>query len=331
MNIKLNHTSDFYVSKLNSSFRRYYDKAVEMLARGHTHISGRVESDDFQGQFQLLYLALDLDNPELFCYSKTVQQATNGTDLILDYKFEYDADSINDLDKELNEEVDRIVAIINKIDDDYDKLYRLNRYITIRCRGYLSAADVASNAYGALISKKSRCEGICKAAKMILDRLGFENLIAAGSASANGGSEPHSWNMVKVKDHWYHFDFMWNMSYAAEGKFPIPVYTFLDDETIHIDHKPMYCYPVANDKSHLYWNIHEVMVDSVFSLGKVEVVPFKNNYFALAMFKEPLSDYEVQYELPKWGYTNFNPGDIANYFHTTYVAPLKIGIFYFEN
>ena len=332
MNIKLNRKSDFYASQLTSDFRSYYESAINQLAKGHNHITGRVHvGDDFQAQFKLLYLAIDLDNPEIFCYAKEVEQAVDGNTLILDYKFEYEKDDVNKFDEELNNEVDRIVEIINKIEDDYDKIYRLNRYITVRCRGYMSMEHVASNAYGALISKKSRCEGICKAAKMILDRLGFENFIATGEADNGQNVEPHSWNMIKVKDKWYHFDFMWNVSYAQNGKFPIPIYTFLDDETIKIDHTPMYQFPVCDDKSHLYWVTHNCQIKSTFDLGKVEVVSFKESYFAIAKFPEPLNAYEAEYELSDWGYANFNPGNLSKSFYATYVKPLQIGIFYFEN
>ena len=332
MAVKLIKKYDYYASLLNSSFRAYYEKAIDALAKGNNHIRGRVEAgDDFEAQYKLLYLAIDMDNPEIFFYDKEVQRATDGNELILDYKFVYDEKDIKEMDRELNEEVDRIVAIINKIDDIYDKLYRLNRYLTIRCREYMSWDHVASNAYGALISKKSRCEGICKAAKMILDRLGIENFIAVGDATNNGTKQAHSWNMVKVNDQWYHFDFMWDLGLAREGKYPIPIYTFLDDATIYIDHRPSYKYPCACDTSHLYWNVHNVQIKSVFDLGKVEIVPFKSNYFALAMFPEPLTPYEADYELAKWGMDNFNPGEICNYFTSSYVSPLKIGIFYFEN
>ena len=331
MAIKLNPKFDYYASLLNPSFRSLYEKAIDELARGRTRISGRVEAEDINSQCQLLYLAIDLDNPEIFCFNKEVETSFNGNVLTLEYKYVYDEHDIKEMDKELNEEVDRICAIINKIDDDFDKLYRLNRYLTIRCRTHMSVAHVASNAYGALITKKCRCEGICKAAKMILDRLNIENFIAIGDATSGGQTLAHSWNMVKVKDRWYHFDFMWDLSLAQDGKYPIPIYTFFDDKTIYIDHRPSYHYPCACDDSHLYWNLHKVQIKSVFHLAEVEVVPFKANYFAIAMFPEALTPYEVQYELPEWGQSNFNPHNICNYFYTAYVEPLKIGIFYFEN
>ena len=334
MNIKLNTHFDFYASHLNDEFKEFYHEIITHLAKGDNRISHRVRNgDDLNHQLELLYLAVDLDNQEIFCYSKQVNHQLDGNRLTLEYKFEYDARDVGDYNDQLVAEVDRICAIIEKIDDDFDKLYRLNRYLTIRCRAYMSTAHVASNAFGALITKKSRCEGICKAAKMILDKLGFENLIACGNSQVDGVKEAHSWNMVKVKGNWYHFDFMWNLGYAREGKHPIPVYTFINDAIIHIDHIPFYqsFFPTANDCSHLYWVTHKCQIRNNFELDGVEIVPFKTCYFAIAQFPEPLSEYEADYELTKWGINSFNPQKMCTHFHSTYIRTLQLGIFYFEN
>ena len=332
MRIELNEHYDFYASRLRGEYLSIYRKVLASLSKGVTKISVDLPSgDDVNEQLQLLYYAVDLDNPELFCYSKQVDFSASGSTLNLNYTFEYEKDDVPAFNEELIAEVNRIVEIIRKIDDDYEKLYRLNRYLCVRVRGFMSTEHIAGNAYGALIGKKSRCEGVCKAAKLILDALGFDNFIAFGEATANGATQMHTWNMVNVHGQWYHFDFMWNIGFSMEGKFAIPIYTFFDDETISIDHTPHYDYPRASDDSHLFWNIHKCRINSVFELADIDVLPFKQNYYAIAVFPEPLSEYEQTREIIRWMNTSFAQRNLSQNRGATYIPNLKLGVFFFEN
>ncbi len=57
-------------------------------------------------------------------------------------------------------------------------------------------------AKGALINKISVCQGYAEAFKLMMDRIGVNNIIVYGTGNGNS----HAWNMVEINGFWYHVD-----------------------------------------------------------------------------------------------------------------------------
>jgi transglutaminase-like putative cysteine protease len=74
-----------------------------------------------------------------------------------------------------------------------------------------AAANPASNpvsftAYGALVNGSAVCDGYAKAMKLLLDSAGIKSLYVSGTATNDGGSSPHAWDMAQVSGKWYYLD-----------------------------------------------------------------------------------------------------------------------------
>lgn len=153
--------------------------------------------------------------------------------------------------------------------------------------------------YGALILKTARCEGYAKAAKIILDRTGFNSIIAFGQALNGNSIENHAWNIIEYKAQYYHFDFTWN---AIKTQYSIPCqeYMFLDDLDAHVEHFPKYQYPLCNDATKTFWALNNGIIKYHSDLSRVNIVPFNNNYMAIAKMPEKLSDFELRDDIFTW-------------------------------
>ena len=65
--------------------------------------------------------------------------------------------------------------------------------------------------YGALIDKKSVCEGYAKSLKYLLDAAGIPCVIVQGTATnSSGKTENHAWNCVNIDGKWYYIDATWD-------------------------------------------------------------------------------------------------------------------------
>ena len=64
----------------------------------------------------------------------------------------------------------------------------------------------AYTAYGALVNKAARCEGIALAYYRLARALGLDCRILAGELTENGETDAHAWNAVKLGESWYHVD-----------------------------------------------------------------------------------------------------------------------------
>ena len=69
-----------------------------------------------------------------------------------------------------------------------------------------------SNIYGALVENTCICEGYAESFKIILDKLDIPCVLVYGDGlDANGQTEAHAWNEVKMDDdNWYAVDVTWD-------------------------------------------------------------------------------------------------------------------------
>lgn len=70
-------------------------------------------------------------------------------------------------------------------------------------------------AYGACVNGKAVCEGYA----LLLYRLFLENDIDARVIEGTGNGEAHSWDIVKIDDHYYYIDSTWNSTYGSHDWF----------------------------------------------------------------------------------------------------------------
>lgn len=101
----------------------------------------------------------------------------------------------------INNELKRILnSIISTNMSDFDKVKAINKYLIDRYQYDYSL--VSNNAYTALTTGKTTCQGYAMTTYKMLKLAGLENRIITGTL--NGVA--HGWNLVKVDGQWYHLD-----------------------------------------------------------------------------------------------------------------------------
>ena len=101
-----------------------------------------------------------------------------------------------------------------------DQIKKIHNYLTMNIRyddSFIPNA-FSHTAYGALILGQGVCDGYAESFKYLLDIIGIENHLIFGTV--NG--QAHAWNLVKIKDQYFHFDLTWN----DDDKGQVPVYTY---------------------------------------------------------------------------------------------------------
>jgi len=93
------------------------------------------------------------------------------------------------------------------------------------------------NAYGAIINKIAVCDGFSSAFALLAQKLGFECMLVLGhSVYSLGTFSDHAWNIVKMRDRFYHMDVTWDArKYDEFGEYSYD-YFMLQDEEISNDH-----------------------------------------------------------------------------------------------
>lgn len=322
---------NFYSEKLTGDFLRLYQASVENLSRGIlTTRTVFAELADIQAGIGLVIEAIIYGCPELFYIEQQVEVSASGNEVTLNFTNKYKDENISELWDKLNREINRIVEKVNAIPDPYEKIKRINNYLCARVKHNSSTAGRFGDPYGALILKEARCDGYARAAKLILDRAGFNSIIAIGQADDGNVIENHTWNIIEYNSRYYHFDFSWN---ASKGQYDIPgqVYMFLDDKTAYIEHFPKHSYPTCSDASMTFWAKNNGIIRYHSDLSRINIVPFNHNYMAIAKLSEKLTEFELRDDIFTWMQDELAGYNYGSQFSYSYRERLDLLIFYFIN
>ena len=110
-----------------------------------------------------------------------------------------------------NDEINRIVAGINKSWSDEEKVFYVHDYLVKNVEYDNSYANHAG--YDALIEKTAVCEGYSIAFCDICTKLGIPAVMVASNTMH------HAWNAVKIRGKWYYVDCTWDdPTYYVNGQ-----------------------------------------------------------------------------------------------------------------
>lgn len=334
ISIALQNRDNFYARRLTGDHRRLYEACVDNLSRGVFRTTVTLESqsaEEMSAGMEEVLEAVLVGCPELFFVDQGVETACGGNSVTLTFKNKYGGENVSEMNDRLNGEIDRISGIIGAIPDTFGKIHRLNRYLCARVRPNSSIESRFGDAYGALILREARCEGFAKAAKLILNRVGIESVIASGKAEGDDGTrEDHSWNVIAMDGNYYHCDFTWNAGGSYAG-IPGQEYMFLDDQMIMKNHFPEYAFPACTDGSKTFWARNKGFVRYHSDLSRIKIVPFKNNYLAIAQYAEPLDPDEVNDSAITWMRDELAASSYGADYSYRFNEKLNLLVFFFIN
>ena len=157
--------------------------------------------------------------------------------------------------EKFNASVNNILSGITSSMTDFDKEVYLHDALAQKA-SYVTGAQNAHNAYGALVDGQTVCEGYAEALQYLLQMAGIQSFLATGASinPSTGVGEPHAWNYVKLGDKFYHLDLTWN----DQQSFTYHAYFNLSDDEIKKDHSIEtvgFALPECNDNDQNYFKI----------------------------------------------------------------------------
>ena len=120
-------------------------------------------------------------------------------------------------------------ALLNSLkvsgNNDYAKVTAIYDYITKQVKYDYDEARQSSignplsyTAYGALISKKSVCQGYALLFYRLCNQAGVPCRIITGKAKGANGVEQHAWNAVRISGKYYNVDATWDATMKQAGR-----------------------------------------------------------------------------------------------------------------
>lgn len=156
---------------------------------------------------------------------------------------------------ELESVIAPIVEQVSLLQDDFDKELFIHDYLVENCT-YSEAEDpnnyLNNTIYGALVQKKTLCDGYALAFKLLMNRSGLFCSTVSGFVK---DELPHRWNIVYIDDQFYHVDVTWNDADMEHSKNMIfHGYFNLSRQAISYNHQIAFeeILPPANDETNYY-------------------------------------------------------------------------------
>lgn len=103
----------------------------------------------------------------------------------------------------------RLAALTPNGADDAALVRSINALLCDAAVYDLNAPD-RGTAAGALVDGKCVCEGYARAFQLMCEKAGIDSVCILGDSTANGKTEGHMWNAVRIDGVWYYCDPTWN-------------------------------------------------------------------------------------------------------------------------
>lgn len=197
-------------SQLDDGDRELYDVIKKGLLEYDTEIVVRRFSyteDDIQN---VMWYIMQ-DSPEIFWveWKWDVRSQTDGFTIVPSYIF--DTAEIDAKRAELEQAAEEIVGEAEAAGDtSLARVRYVHDYLIQNCTYNEDAGNVAHTSYGAIMGHEAVCDGYTQAVRLLLGKLGIESRYVEGTATSDGRTQGHAWNLVKIEDSWCNMDVTWD-------------------------------------------------------------------------------------------------------------------------
>lgn len=249
----------YYYNRLSDKEKALYStmyKGVTALKR-EIYFSSAVT----QKSFHTVYQALTLDNPHLYYLNQSCMNysvSVSGTRIFPQYFCT--KEQIAEYNSRTEKCVTDIISSLNILHaSESDKVKKIHDYIATQIvydeeALHVSKVDrlvAAHSITGFFGKKRAVCEGISKAAKLLLNAIDVKCICVTGKARHESDGN-HEWNLVKINGKPYHFDFTWDILRTQNGYVGYDYYA-LPDEAIRLDHSDFSNIPLCSSWDENYF------------------------------------------------------------------------------
>ena len=259
----------YYYNQLNEQEKRIYVQFYKGVLNQETQIlfPERVS----QQSLDKVYQAMTEDNPHLYYLDQRhMKYAFSMFNTKIFPEYLYTKAQINTYNHQIEKQVAEIVTQLDILNaTESMKVKKIHDYIAknifydegARCAINTNPVVAAHSIIGFFMDKKAVCEGIAKAAKILLNAVDVKCIYVSGKG-IHEKSENHAWNIVKINGKAYHFDFTWDIMGTQRGYTSYDYYA-LPDEAIRLDHTDFHDVPACTAWDENYFVRKQVLFSSI--------------------------------------------------------------------
>lgn len=224
-----------------------------------------------------VYLAVLNDNPHFFYFDqRRLEYRWDLASVEINLNYLLSEADCRKYAKIVNEKAGKILQYA-KLDgkSDYEKVKTIHDILSGRVQYAYEWLDCdrgmeflyAHSILGVFCPKKSVCEGIAKAYKLLLNAVGVKCIVVSGQLKSDSTSANHAWNIVKIDGKTYHVDSTNDICNSTK-EYTNYDYFCLSDEQISFSHSGFDGMPQCDDIKYDFFYCNGADITSERSLDK---------------------------------------------------------------
>lgn len=220
----------------------------------------------------VLFDAVIFDHPELFWVSYQYSyRETKDNALILYPQYTYNQKESKNLQIQVDEVVEPVLAKASQLPSDYEKVKYIYDYIIDRT-SYVNKEKNNQNMLSVLLDKEAVCAGYSKSMKYFLDALDIENEIIIVQV-IDDPDQYHVVNLVKMENQYYYVDPTFG-DLKVESSFSNYRYAYFgmtSTEMLNI-YKPLQAYKTTDAYKNNYFYKEKAYIESYDEQQIIEII-----------------------------------------------------------
>ena len=256
----------YYYGKLPENEKKIYREIYQGCIE-HKDVIQISASEDIEKSYPRIITALVDDNPLLYYLNQSMIELAKdayGNVAVLPQYF-FTAEKVATYNQRLQDAANRIIYDLKLTEgSDLEKTRKVHDYLCSTIVYDYQGSDTgdvprfitAHNILGVFAHKRAQCEGISKAAKVLLNAVDVRCIVVFGKAEGKDDvMADHCWNIVNIEGHPYHMDITFDIGNGT-GDFISYDYYNITDSLIRKNHIFSTGLPKCTDKQANYFE-HE--------------------------------------------------------------------------
>lgn len=235
----------YYLKQLTNTQRCLYNLLVQAVYKHQDEV--KINLNCNTKDVKQVINAIELIHPEFFYLgNRYVTETMNQRVVSVRFKYINGKSDIKVFEKALTR-IDKQLKIKKNM-NEWMIVKTIHDYLIQTVKYDKRAGLNIYSSFGALVEHKAVCSGIAKAFKLLCNRYN----IVCSCISGKGKNEDHMWNIVKIKQSYYHIDVTWDINLSKKDRICYD-YFLLNDAWIMQDHSHFpYIIKCNTMKDHYY-------------------------------------------------------------------------------
>lgn len=255
----------YYYQQLNQKEKAIYQAFYKGVMSHQDIIPVPAKGKLSDETFNRVFMAMTRDNPLIFFLNQSACSWASDkfSHVAICPQYFFSEKKVKEYKRKIEGVVNQLIADLRLLEGtDYDKEKKVHDWMCQNIEYDFDGSDLkqpvrliaSHNIIGVFAHHKAQCEGIAKAAKVLLNAVDVKCIVATGESDTNHQNERHAWNVVDVEQKPYHLDITWDIG-ASDRKNGTIAYDYfnLTDEWIMRDHKAEDVLPKCCDLSENYY------------------------------------------------------------------------------